>query len=284
MFRIGEFSRFTKVSVKMLRHYDEIDLLKPARVDADSGYRFYAADQLPRLNRIIVLKEAGFSLDQIKHLLTDDLSPEQLRGVMKAKQAEITARLQAEQRRLDRVSGLMASLDESERMPRYHVVLRAIPARRVASIKDTVRPGEVTDLFEEAEAYVARFKARASAPPLMIYHDTEHVDDGETVEVAIPINGDVPPSDRIRVTTIPAVESMACAVYTGAYDRDGRVIGAILAWIEAHGYRVDGPAREVYLRFGADNVGYRLPDAYLAYEADAFVTELQVPVRVDEIG
>jgi DNA-binding transcriptional MerR regulator len=74
MFKIGDFSRFSRVTVKMLRHYDEIGLLKPARVDPFTGYRYYTADQLPRLNRIIALKDLGFTLEQIGSLL-DDIFP-----------------------------------------------------------------------------------------------------------------------------------------------------------------------------------------------------------------
>lgn len=65
MFKISEFSRFTRVSVKMLRHYDEIGLLRPAHIDPVNNYRYYSADQLPRLNRIIALKDLGFSLSEI---------------------------------------------------------------------------------------------------------------------------------------------------------------------------------------------------------------------------
>ena len=68
MFKIGDFSKFSRVSVKMLRHYDELGLLKPALVDPATNYRYYSADQLPRLNRIIALKDLGFTLEQVGRL------------------------------------------------------------------------------------------------------------------------------------------------------------------------------------------------------------------------
>ena len=89
MFRIGEFSRFSRVSVKMLRHYDELGLLSPARVDPVSGYRYYSAGQLPRLNRLLALKDLGFRLEQIKVLLAEDLSLEEIRGMLKLRRAEL---------------------------------------------------------------------------------------------------------------------------------------------------------------------------------------------------
>ena len=64
MFRIGEFSRIGCVTIDTLRHYDALDLLKPAKVDPLTGYRYYSAKQLQSLNRIIALKEVGFSLEE----------------------------------------------------------------------------------------------------------------------------------------------------------------------------------------------------------------------------
>jgi DNA-binding transcriptional MerR regulator len=73
MFKIGDFARIAQVTVKALRYYDELGLLRPAYVDAFSGYRYYAAGKLPRLNRILALKDMGFSLDEIARLLDDAL-------------------------------------------------------------------------------------------------------------------------------------------------------------------------------------------------------------------
>ena len=89
MFKIGDFSKLAQVSVKTLRHYGKMGLIKPAWIDRFSGYRYYTADQLPRLNRILALKDLGFSLEQIRQLLRDDLPAAELRGMMRMKQAEV---------------------------------------------------------------------------------------------------------------------------------------------------------------------------------------------------
>jgi DNA-binding transcriptional MerR regulator len=80
VFRIGDFSRLSLVSVKALRYYDELGLLKPARVDEFTGYRYYAASQLTRLNRVLALKDMGLSLEQIALLLDKEPTPDQIRG------------------------------------------------------------------------------------------------------------------------------------------------------------------------------------------------------------
>jgi DNA-binding transcriptional MerR regulator len=99
MFKIGDFSKLSRVSVITLRYYDELGLLKPAQVDRFTGYRYYSLDQLPRLNHILALKDLGFSLEETARLLNDMLSPAQMRELLRAKQAEIQQRVAEEQAR-----------------------------------------------------------------------------------------------------------------------------------------------------------------------------------------
>jgi DNA-binding transcriptional MerR regulator len=94
MFKIGEFSRLSRVSVRMLRYYDQLGLLKPSQTDSFTNYRYYSADQLPRLNRILALRDLGFSLEQIKDMLEEELSTDQLLGMLKLKRAELEQQMQ----------------------------------------------------------------------------------------------------------------------------------------------------------------------------------------------
>src|SRR6202035_5229721 len=103
MFSIGEFARHGRVSVRMLRHYDTIGLLRPASADAATGYRFYRAGQLAELNRIIALKDLGFTLQQVQAILAEQVSVAELRGMLKLRRAEIFDRIEAETARLARV-------------------------------------------------------------------------------------------------------------------------------------------------------------------------------------
>ena len=103
MFKIGEFSRLSRVSVRMLRHYDQLGLLTPSQIDPFTNYRYYSADQLPRLNRILALRDLGFSLEQIAGVLDEDLPADQLLGMLKLKRAEIEEQMQAERLRLARL-------------------------------------------------------------------------------------------------------------------------------------------------------------------------------------
>lgn len=277
MFRIGEFSCFSRVSVKMLRHYDEIGLLTPAHTDASSGYRYYTADQLPRLNQIILLKDLGFGLEQIAQLLDAALSPSALRGALAIKRAEIEAEITTLEQRLSRLDHAWQQLQMHDRLPRHAIIVREVPAQLIASIRRAVDPSAITDLFETLEAVVARHQARQFSPPLMLFHDTEFREELRDIEVAVPVKMPFA-DDSVQVGELPG-GLMACVVYMGEYGSTDLLLQQFPAWLEANGYQAAGPLREVYLRFGAQNTGYTLPESYLTDTAAAYVTELQLPIR-----
>lgn len=279
MFKIGDFSKLTQVSAKMLRHYDEIGLLKPARADPENGYRYYSAQQVPRLNRLMALKDLGFSLEQIGQMLDDNISVEALGGMLKLRQLEIEARLQTEQARLKQVRARLEYLEQEQHPPHYDIVLRPLPSLLVASIRQTVpNQGQaITDLFDQLEAYIQTQGARAFHSPMTIYHDADYRESDLEVEVAVPLTQVCPAPDPIQVYPLAAWDSAACLVYTGAYDKIAAALQALLRWIEGQGYQVVGPIREVYLRFGAPP-SLKLPPAFLTDDSRAYVTELQIPI------
>lgn len=279
MYRIGDFSRLTRVSVKMLRHYDELGLLRPACVDPSSSYRYYSAAQLSRLNRLIALKDLGFSLEQIAVLLDGELSSEELHGMLRLREAETTERIRQERRRLVQLRAHMLQIDQDA--PRHDVVLRAVPAILVASIRQIVPDldAAATRLFDTLEMSVATRRARAPASPLLFYHDAEYRETQVDVEAAVPITAPFPAAD-LMVHELPAVGAMACVVYVGGYEHLTGALNTLLRWIDANGYAIDGPLREVYLRFGTDRaVEFSLPAMFLTDRPDEFVTELQLPVK-----
>ena len=126
MFSIGEFARHGRVSVRMLRHYDAIGLLRPACVDPATGYRFYQASQLAELNRVIALKDLGFTLQQVQAVLAEKVSAAELRGMLKLRQAEIHARIGAETTRLARVEARLLTIEDEARAPADGVVIKRL--------------------------------------------------------------------------------------------------------------------------------------------------------------
>ncbi|MFN8371486.1 MAG: MerR family transcriptional regulator [Anaerolineae bacterium] len=280
MIKIGDFSKLSRVSVKMLRHYDEIGLLKPAFVDPFTDYRYYAVEQLPRLNRIVALKDLGFTLEQIARVLDEEVSVEQMRGMLVLKRAEIEQQVRAELTRLARVESRLQQIEQQGTLPAREVVLRHVEPYLAASIRRVIDPQheDVEPLFDEVERYVEQHKARAAKPPLMLYHDSEHQEKLD-VQVAVPLTAPIPPKvGRIEVAELPAVRQMACIIHSGSYSSMAATAAELFQWVASHGYRPSGPTREVFLRFGAA-VEFDLPSAYLTTEAAAFMTEFQLPVE-----
>ena len=135
MFKIGDFSKLSLVSVKALRYYDELGLLRPARVDEFTGYRYYSASQLGRLHRILALKDMGLSLVQIAQLLEQELTPDQIRGMLRLKQVELRQQIEEEQMRLVRVEAWLQQFEQEVTMPNYDVILKKVSAIQVAEAR-----------------------------------------------------------------------------------------------------------------------------------------------------
>jgi DNA-binding transcriptional MerR regulator len=272
MFRISEFARLSRTSARMLRHYDELGLLKPSFVDPSSGYRFYSTAQLPTLQRILAFQDMGLSLFEIAQLLAQPLSNTALLQKLEAKVVDLERDLERRQMQLSavraRLEGLRRSGDEG-----YEVVLR--PQRAQLMLGRRLEFTDELDLgatFDALEALAAKHEARAFAPPLVVYHD-----ETREVEAAIPLRFQIPDSSGVVVFTLPAESNVACVIHTGGYDALPNATTALLEWVDRNGYRAVGSLREVYLRFGS-STPVQVPTGFLASTSSELVTELQLPV------
>ena len=186
--QIGDFSKLSLVSVKALRYYDEIGLLKPERVDEYTGYRYYSAVQLPQLNRIVAMKNLGLSLDEIARLLRHDVSVEHILGLLHSKQAEIKQRLSAEAERLERVEEWLAEAQKEGKLPEYEVTIKKINPMKVVSIRKILDNFEhIGELFGVLCPFLENTHAPVSGAPFTIYHDKEFKEADVDVELAVPV-------------------------------------------------------------------------------------------------
>ncbi|MEP7293434.1 MAG: helix-turn-helix domain-containing protein, partial [Chloroflexota bacterium] len=150
MFKVGELARLAQVSVRLLHYYDQIGLLSPAFVDQSTGYRYYSSDQFTRLHRILALKDLGLSLEQVARLVDDHLSPEELRGMLLLKQAELSQRVAQEQGRLDRVQERLRFIEQAGKPPEIDVVVKSVPVLHVLSLRRAINlSGTPHTLFYE---------------------------------------------------------------------------------------------------------------------------------------
>lgn len=269
MFKIGDFSRLTFVTVKTLRYYDEIGLLKPVKVDQFTGYRYYSAGQLSRLNYIVALKDLGLSLDEIALLVKDNLTPAQMRDIFILKKAELQQRVAEEQKRLDNVEKLLTRIEKEGSMPDYQITLKKLDPVLVASIREVLPTyGACGPLFGEIYQYIGMKGGKPAGPPAFLIHDPEYKEKDVDIEVAIPIAKSIKESDRVKVYELPGVEQAASTINKGPYATVSKAYGAILSWCEANGYQPLSPCREIYLTH---------PD--VEKDPTNNVTEIQFPVK-----
>ncbi|MEV5754526.1 MerR family transcriptional regulator [Actinoallomurus sp. NPDC052308] len=271
MFTIGDFARHGRVSIRMLRHYDAIGLLRPAHVDQSSGYRFYKAAQLSRLNRIVALKDLGFTLQEVQTILDEDVSTEELRGMLRLRRAELEAALAEAASSLVQVEARLRSIENESSMPQEDVVIRQLAAIRLAELSGTAASFSPDDtspliggLFDEL---CRRLDSAGIAPtgPRTIYFQTPGEGDyGIVVHAGLPVPPGVIEGPDFQVVSLPPVERAATIVHRGMIHGFLSTSQQLVRWVDAHGYRFDGHAREVTLNSSKN--------------PDEWVAELQAPV------
>ncbi|MFJ3923250.1 MerR family transcriptional regulator [Streptomyces sp. NPDC090022] len=291
MFTIGDFAQHGRVSVRMLRHYDALGLLRPAHVDPYSNYRFYEAGQLARLNRIIALKDLGFSLQQVGAVLDEQVSAAELRGMLRLRQVELESAMAAAAERLTRVEARLRTIESEGSMSDYDIVVKSLPPVRLAELTGIAASfrGEdigpvIGPLYDELCARLDAAGVTPTGPGLAYYEDADgaagagdaedgNAGDGEAEEGAIVVHAGLPVAAHIaaadlgaevRIVTLPAVERAATVVHRGAMDDVLPTAQALARWIDAHGHRSTGYARELTLACPPDR--------------GQWVTELQEPL------
>jgi DNA-binding transcriptional MerR regulator len=277
MLRIGEFSRLSQVTVKTLRHYDEIGLLKPSHIDPFSDYRYYTLDQLPRLHRIMALKSMGLSLEEIAQLLLEDLPPEQIRGMFRLKRTEAQRRLQEEQARLAQIEFHLRQIEMAGSMRSVDIVIKridpfyALTLRRIAHNRQErqVVAAPVAAAIEQGlikPSGAARFN---------IFYEEEFHGEYDDYEAGIPVAAThspqvlLPGVGTLQLRELPAIEAAATYLHQGDYDTLNEKYVFLQRWAVENGYKLGGVWRFVWHRGPMhDDVD---PSDYL--------TELQHPIE-----
>jgi len=276
VFGIGAFARVAQVSVRTLHHYDDVGLLPPAHVDPQTGYRWYRAEQLPRLNRILALRDLGLPLTEVRRVVDDEVSVDELRGMLRLRQAEARDRMAKEADRLTRVEARLREMELDGWIGEYDVVVKALGAAHVALV-DTTAPsfgnatlGPIFDsLFGELFGELNRAGVGITGPHLALYEPSDDPAAPITVMAAVPIDdGDVSPG-RVRVVDLPSVARAAVTVHRGSMARVEDGYRALLRWADETGEQIDGYSREVYLDMSGD--------------PERWITELQFALR-DRVG
>ena len=270
MFSIGEFARHGRVSVRMLRHYDAVGLIRPAQVDPATGYRSYSAGQLSRLNRVVALKELGFTLLQVQSILDETVTAEQLHGMLRLRQAQLQSQIADDAARLAQVEIRLRLIEQEGTMPTQDITIKTIPAMRVAELTATAKgfapefiSPVIGPLYDELVRRLHAARVTPVGPAVAYYQDSA---DGDVlVHAALPVPADTA-SSELTLVDLPEIGNAATIVHHGSMDGVMSSIQTLARWIDTNGYRSTGYNRELYLETGADPASW--------------VTELQEPVTI----
>ncbi|MFB7396897.1 MerR family transcriptional regulator [Streptomyces sp. NPDC056191] len=258
MFTIGDFARHGRVSVRMLRHYDAIGLLRPARVDPHTGYRFYTAEQLALLNRVIALKDLGFTLEQVGAILDEKFDADELRGMLRLRQAELEAAMAEARARLARVGARLRAIESEGRMSTQDVVVKKIPAVRIAELSGVAASfgpqhiGPVIGpLYDELCGRLEAAGLTGFGPGIAYYEDAGQGDGSVLVHAGMTVPEGTA-VEGVEVRVLPAIEEAATVVHRGSMDTVLPTAQTLARWIEANGYETRHYARELYLECPED--------------------------------
>lgn len=274
MLKIGEFSKICRVPTHVLRYYADIGLLAPAHVDPFTGYRYYTLEQLPQLNRVLVLKALDLSLEQIKQLLNEEVNSEEIRGMLRLKQSELRQEQQEIAARLAHIQYRLTQIEQEGKMPDYEVIIKSVPVYKIASIRKVVPTvaemgAQCGAMFDAIAGWIQKNDVGFAGPCFAIYYNEEYTEQDIDVENAFIINPQNANAEHkvgdftIEVRDLPALTQVASTVHNGDFAGLTGAWQALGTWIEQNDYAIVGASREIYL----------------SAPGEAPVAEIQYPVK-----
>lgn len=269
MFKIGEFSKLTQVSIRMLRYYDETGLLKPAKIDEWTGYRMYSVEQIPILNRIVYLRDSGFNVSEIAAALSNQ-DDRLLLKQLDAKYAEIEKAIQDEQEKLRKIAFAKKEILEPKNEMHYQITIKEVPSYRVLSLRriipDYYAEGE---LWKELSDFAKKHQITISNNTFSIYHDREYKETDVDVELCAPVKTQGKSTGGFVYRDTEPVPFMACTMVYGDFCNIAGAYTAFANWLQINSqFEMCGNTRQIVHR-GPWNESS--PDKYL--------TELQIPLK-----
>lgn len=272
MFTVGDFARLAQVSKRLLRYYDEIGLFEPCHIDKFTGYRFYSVEQMAELNRILALKDLGLSLDQIRAVLSDNISTDELQGMLLLKKAEIEQQLMAELQRVRAIENRIHAIRTDEADEPLDVILKDVPAQTAASLRCMVYD------FEAALDVVTEI--HTTFPSLLrdglfycICHGDHYTETNLDMEFGMTLAKPtkkaltLPGGATLNQHELAGSNLMATTVVKGGLTTIHRGYAAISRWLGDHSYQMAGTPRELVLQPAQHPSGSDL------------ITEIQFPVE-----
>ncbi len=279
MFLAGEFSKLAQVSKRLLHFYDEIGLFKPHHIDPETSYRYYSAAQLPELNKILALKELGLSLEQVGRVLNDDISADEIQGMLILKKAEMAQQIKDNLLRFRYIESRLQQVRAEGVLQDYDVVVKSMPSMPILTTRtllpDTSSYREI--MIEMMHTLPQRVGHNQIKHMIVLSHsegyEAEEIDAeiGYIVSNACANNMTLPSGIRLKKRLLPEEKMMATVTRVGRTYLGSGCYHALGQWIEANDYHIIGPGREVFLQLWPNG-------------DEEMVTEIQLPVDKTEPG
>lgn len=248
MLKIGDFSKLSRISIRMLRHYDEIGLLVPENIDNFTNYRYYSESQLPVASRITALKDMGFSLSSISEILKNYEDPYTLSKFLEVKQTEVQEQVDAAKHRLRLLETAIERLRRDGKTMNYNVTLKKLPERYVASVRKTIpayeNEGMLWGILMQETAHL-NIQYENPCYSLAIFHDGEFKESDVDVEIQMSVKGKYENTENVVFKTVPSVE-IASAIYKGSYEKINEVNEAVANWVRDNEYEFAGLSFNIY--------------------------------------
>lgn len=248
MIRIGDFSKLTRISIRMLRHYNEIGLLMPDEIDNFTGYRYYSETQLPLANRISALKEMGFSLAAITEILKEYDNPDALKKFLALKYAEIKEQAENVNRQMLLLETTINRLRKDENVMNYNVLLKELPQRYVVSLRKVIPSYESEGmLWEQLMKETAPLNMQMANPcnAIAVFHDEGYKESDVDVEIQMSVDGEYGNTENVVFKTIAPIQ-IASVTFKGGYEQIQSVNESIANWVKDNNYNFDGAMFNIY--------------------------------------
>jgi DNA-binding transcriptional MerR regulator/effector-binding domain-containing protein len=270
MFKIGDFSKINRVTIKALHLYDEMGLLKPQFVDKVNNYRFYGTEQFVTIQKIIALKQIGLSLSDIAILMQKDISSDEFIARLKLKEQEKRSEIKSEKDRLRQLQTLINTIQKEQNMQNL-ITTRDLPGAIVASMRKVVKNYDEFFTFWPAMGELMKAQdLKCSLPPyaFSIFHDGAYKEDSIDVEICEAVVTSGKDQEGMVFKTIPEVPKAACLIHKGPYSTLGKSYAILVRWIEENGYELADNMRESY----HDGI-------WNQEDPNQWITEIQAPIR-----
>ncbi|QQK07406.1 MerR family transcriptional regulator [Miniphocaeibacter halophilus] len=246
MFKIGEFSKLSNITIKMLRHYDEIGLLKADKVDENTNYRYYSANQLEKASKITVYKELGFSLKKIKNLIENEHKEEELLSYYKIRIEEIKEEQEKLEKQIHKLE-IVSDANKNLNMINYNVVEKTIPQRRIISLRKKI-PTYYDEgiLWNEIYEIITKnnIKPIYDGYTMAIYHDDEYKEEDIDIEIQVTVEDK---EDYDDVKFIRTEEQKVVSVtFSGSYEQMPKVAEAVAYYIEENNLSLTGKMVNIF--------------------------------------